>query len=223
MRKEAKMFFAVIVAVAMVSTLATGVLARKGMDRDIAKFDAQKYHDEWRVLWQDHITWTRIVIIGILDGLDKNAVDNYTARLLQNPVDMGKALAPFYGNAQAKLLSDLVTEHLVQAAGILDGIKNGQNVTGKLNAWYQNAHDIAIVMSKLNPVNWKLSSADKMWKEHLDATVNETLANFEKNWTAEVAAYNMIVSLATMMADFTSNGIIRQFPMMFNGISIAHA
>ncbi len=221
MRKQARMLFAVAVAVALVATVATGAMAKRVFDREPTKMSALAYHDEWRVLWEDHITWTRIVIIGILDGLDSASVQNYTGRLLQNPGDMARALKPFYGQEQAGSFGDLVTQHLVQAAGILEGIKNGQNISDALTAWYQNAHDIAVLMSKLNPKNWNLVSADRMWKEHLDATVNETLANFGHNWPAEVAAYNMIVSLAVHMADFTSMGIMKQFPMMFSGVSLA--
>ncbi len=222
LRREVKVLFTVLVAFAMVSTIATGALAKKHMESKDSKMSALGYSNEWRKLWEDHITWTRLVIVAVLDDLSSNATQNYTARLLQNPGDMGKALAPFYGKEQANLFADLVTQHLVQAAGILVDIKTGVDPTAALAAWYQNAHNISVLMNKLNPNNWGLGPADRMWKQHLDATVNETLANFGKNWNAEVEAYNLIVNLALMMADFTSNGIIKQFPMMFTGVSIAH-
>lgn len=211
---------AIVAAISMVSTIGAMGMAGKDAAANGMKLSAAKYQDQWRVTWEDHVTWTRVVIIGVLDGLDANAVQNYTNRLLQNAGDMKNLLRPFYGEAKAGAFGDLVTQHLVQAAGILVAIKEGKNATDLLKAWYENAHQIAQLMNKLNPNNWKLRNADAMWKEHLDATVNETLANFGHDWGAEVAAYNKIVSLAMMMADFTSIGIMLQFPQMFMGLGI---
>jgi hypothetical protein len=54
------------------------------------------YHDLWRKLWEDHVTWTRVVILGILDELPDTPA--YTQRLLENPGDMANALRSFYGD-----------------------------------------------------------------------------------------------------------------------------
>ncbi len=213
--------FAIIAAISMVSTIGAVGLAKHDPNAGkMMKSSATEYQDQWRLIWEDHITWTRVVIIGVLDDLNSSALENYTERLLQNPGDMGNLLKPFYGTANANAFANLVTQHLVQAAGILVAIKTGNDPTDLLKAWYENARQIAQLMNKLNPNNWKLQSADRMWKEHLDATVNETLANFGHDWPGEVAAYNKIVSLAAMMADFTSLGVIKQFPQMFTGLGI---
>src|SRR5262245_51758410 len=68
------------------------------------------FHDTWRQLWEDHITWTRVVIMGILDSL--SGVDAYAERLLKNYEDMEDALRPYYGD-NAEKLGDLIEEHLL--------------------------------------------------------------------------------------------------------------
>ncbi len=54
------------------------------------------YHDQWRKLWEDHITWTRVVIMGVLAPLPNGlpGTPKYVNRLLQNPINMASALAP---------------------------------------------------------------------------------------------------------------------------------
>lgn len=169
------------------------------------------YHDLWRKLWEDHITWTRVVILGILNDLP--GTHAHAARLLQNPNDMAHALRPFYGNADQ--LGALITDHLVIAAQILQAIRDGQPTQNLIARWYANAHQIAIKMAQMNPQFWPFDEANRMWREHLDATVTEILAHHNRQFQVEVTAYNIVHRLALEMADFFSNGVMGQFPRRF--------
>jgi hypothetical protein len=181
-----------------------------------AKTSALAYHDLWRKLWEDHITWTRVVIMAILDKLA--GANAYIDRLLQNPGDMADALAPYYGNA-AEVLGDLITDHLVIAAELLVAARDGN--TGAFNdakaRWYANADQIAVQMNLMNPRFWPLDETRQMWREHLDATLDEAVDHLTGNFTGEVAAYDLVHELALDMADFFSAGVIRQFPQKFMG------
>ena len=176
----------------------------------------QVYHDEWRKLWEDHITWTRVVIIGILDDLP--GTETYIARLLLNYEDMEEALAPYYGD-EAEVLGDLIKEHLVIAAEILTAAHDGDTaaMNDAIERWYANAHDIAVQMNKMNPKFWPLKETEQMWVEHLDATLAEAVAHLTGDFAGEVAAYDQVHDLALEMADFISNGVIHQFPRQFKG------
>jgi hypothetical protein len=50
-----------------------------------------------RALWEDHVTWTRMVIVDFAAGLPSLPASE--ARLLRNQADIGGAIAPFYGRA----------------------------------------------------------------------------------------------------------------------------
>ena len=78
------------------------------MDKDSAKKVALQL--AMRKLWEDHITWTRIFIISAAGDLpDKDAA---TQRLLQNQVDIGDAIKPYYGEAAGNKLTALLKEHI---------------------------------------------------------------------------------------------------------------
>jgi hypothetical protein len=158
--------------------------------------------------------WTRVVILGILDDLPGALA--YTDRLLQNAQDMEAALTPYYRQDAAQL-GGLIRDHLVIAAQILEAIHDGQPTEDLIARWYANGNDIAVKMNEMNPQFWPLDEAQRMWREHLDATIAEVIAHHNGDFGAEVAAYDLVHSLALEMADFFSNGVMQQFPNRFKG------
>jgi hypothetical protein len=190
--------------------------AAPGLAKPLAKQKSSRlaYHDEWRKLWEDHITWTRVVIMGILNDLP--GTDSYLDRLIENYEDMEEALAPYYGD-DAEVLGDLILDHLVIAAEILEAAKAGQPLDDLIASWYANGHDIAVQMNAMNPQFWPLEETEQMWTDHLDATLAEAVAHLTGDFAAEVAAYDRVHDLALDMADFFSNGVIQQFPGQFKG------
>ncbi|HEY0375628.1 MAG TPA: hypothetical protein VGC87_01570 [Pyrinomonadaceae bacterium] len=79
------------------------------------------FHDAMRKLWEDHITWTRVFIIDAAGDLpDKDAA---TQRLLQNQVDIGNAIKPYYGDAAGEKLTALLKEHITTAAEVVAAAK----------------------------------------------------------------------------------------------------
>lgn len=173
------------------------------------------FHDQMRKLWEDHITWTRNVIISFQADLpDLNAA---IARLLQNQADIGDAIKPYYGDAAGNQLTALLREHILGAARVLAALKAGDQsaLQSALADWYANAHDIAVFLSSANPKNWPLAEMDQMMRDHLDATTREAVARHQGDWNADVAAYDAVHLQALAMADMLSNGIIAQFPKLF--------
>ena len=77
------------------------------------------FHNDMRKLWEDHITWTRLFIVSAAADLpDKGPT---TDRLLQNQVDIGNAVKPYYGDAAGEKLTALLKEHICRAWGVQQG------------------------------------------------------------------------------------------------------
>lgn len=82
-------------------------------------------HDAMRRLWEDHIIWTRVFIISAAADLPDKAAA--TDRLLQNQVDIGNAIKPYYGESAGNKLTTLLKEHITTAAEIVAAAKAGDN------------------------------------------------------------------------------------------------
>lgn len=199
-------------------------VARPSAGADVAatsqQIDRQAFRDVMRQLWEDHITWTRLVIVSkvtLPDDLPDLSVT--VDRLLQNQVDIGDAIEPFYGTAAGDQLTTLLTSHIVIAADILAAAKAGDTaaVDAAIAAWYQNGNEIAVFLSTANPRFWPLHEMDHMMREHLDITLVEAVARLEGRYADDVAAYEEVHRQILAMADMLSDGIVGQFPQRFSG------
>ena len=166
-------------------------------------------------LWEDHITWTRMVIVDFAAGLPD--LPTAEARLLRNQVDIGNAIKPYYGRAAGSELTRLLRTHILEAVTVLQAAKAGDKakLATAVSAWYANANQIAAFLSKANPGNWPLPMMRAMMKQHLALTTKEAVARLQGNWTADVAAYDQVRAEILRMSAMLGDGIVRQFSTRF--------
>lgn len=167
-----------------------------------------------RMLWEQHIVWTRLTIISMIKGLPDVAL--VTKRLLQNPVDFKGVLKRFYGDEIASQFSDLVKSHLVIAAQLVKAAMAGDNkaATDAEKIWYANADEIAVFLSRINPY-WSQENWKTMLYEHLRMTKSEAVGILTNKSEESIIEYDEIEKEALMMADMMSDGIIQQFLYYF--------
>ncbi len=168
-----------------------------------------------RVLWEDHITWTRLYIVSVAADLpDKDAT---AQRLLRNQADIGNAIKSFYGDAAGDRLTVLLRGHILTAAELLAAAKVGDSTKmgDASKRWYANADEIAAFLSGANARHWPLAEMKAMMRGHLDLTLEEASARLKGDWAADIAAYDKVHKQILHMADMLSAGIIRQFPAKF--------
>jgi hypothetical protein len=177
--------------------------------------DPLAFQQAVRKLWEDHVTWTRVYIIAALAGLPE--ADTAAQRLLQNQVDIGNAIKPFYGDDSSEQLTSLLKDHILTAADLLAAAKSGDaaKFEDANKSWYDNADQIAAFLNSANPDHWPLADMQSMMKSHLDLTLEEATARLNEDWAGDVAAYDKVHDEILHMADMLSDGIIKQFPDRF--------
>jgi hypothetical protein len=177
--------------------------------------DPLAFRQAVRKLWEDHITWTRVYIINV--AADMPEADATAERLLQNQVDIGNAIKPFYGDEAGEGLTALLKDHILIAADLLAAAKAGDNPkVEEANArWQDNANQIAALLSGANPDHWPQAEMEAMMKSHLDLTLQEATARLNGDWAADIAAYDQVHEDILKMADMLADGIVAQFPDQF--------
>jgi hypothetical protein len=165
-------------------------------------------------LWQDHVTWTRLLIVSTVAHLpDTQAA---TDRLLKNQDDIGNAIKPFYGAAAGDQLTRLLKEHILEAAEVVNAAAahDKAKLDDANKRWRANANQIAAFLSTANP-NWPLPEMQGMMNQHLDLTTLEAISRINRDWRADVEAYDRVRAEILEMSDMLASGIIQQFPQEF--------
>jgi hypothetical protein len=169
---------------------------------------------DMRKLWTDHVVWTRDYIIAALN--DQPDTKAAATRLLKNQEDIGNAVATFYGAAAGQQLTTLLKEHITIAVDLIKAAKAGDKA-GQQQAdsrWQQNAVQIAEFLSKANP-HWPKDVLASLMTRHLSTTTAEVVARLNKDWDADVRAFDEVYEHILQMADALADGIIKQFPGKF--------
>ncbi|AGK53971.1 hypothetical protein B1NLA3E_11085 [Bacillus sp. 1NLA3E] len=120
-------------------------------------------------LWIEHAWWTRSYIVSNLAGLEDQ--NNVLERLLQNQVDIGNIIKPYYEEKAGNKLTSLLKEHILLAGKIIDAAKKGsQAAVDQYNKlWLRNADEIVAFLTSANPHCSKQMLTD-MFYTHLKLT-----------------------------------------------------
>lgn len=162
--------------------------------------DEQALHDHMRLLWTQHVYWTRMVLLGLVFDLpDTNAA---TARLFRNPSDFKSILKLFYGDGIAGDFAELFASHLAPCRRTRQGGKGGQPRRGRRREarWYQNADQIAAFLGSINPY-WSAIEWQKMLYDHLAMTKTEAVDLLTQKYEDSIALLEHIEREALVMAD----------------------
>ena len=202
---------AVLVAVAVGSSASLSTASGASSSRQVSA-KALAFHDAMRNLWQSHGTWTERAIVDFVGGLpDTNLV---VGRLLQNQVDIGNAVKPFYGTKGGNALTTLLQAHINAAVDVLKDAKSGDAAatTKAEAAFYANGNQVAAFLHSANPKHWPLKAMRTMMRSHLNQVLALAVDQLKGHYKAAIGEYDVYIGHILDMADMLSTGIMQQFP-----------
>ena len=188
--------------------------AQSTTKHEVNSHSTETLHKGMRKLWEDHIIYTRNLIISALANLED--ANKISERLMKNQDDIGNAIKPYYGDAAGNQLTALLKDHILIAVEVVKAAKSGNNVDLKKasDKWNANAVDISVFLSNANPNLSKQTLNDALQK-HLDLTTSEVVARLKKDWPGDIEAFDKGHDHILIISDTLSDGIIKQFPEKF--------
>jgi hypothetical protein len=167
-----------------------------------------------RELWTEHAFWTEKFVTSAINGLEDQ--EPLLARLLKNQDDLGNAIKPYYGEEAGNKLAQLLREHIQIAGKVVAAAKSGNQPDFKKHSdeWFKNADDITNFLSAANP-HYNKEELKEMMYLHLRFITEGVAAKLNKAWNQNITALDKNQSHLMHMADFLTNGIIKQFPNKF--------
>lgn len=165
-------------------------------------------------LWDDNATWTRTVLLCFIDDLPGK--EQATKRLLQNQLEIGNSMKPFYGLEAGRKLTLLLNKHIQISAEMVYAakLKDISLLESSNEQWHNNADEISDFLSTRNP-DWVLRDMKEMMDQQIKLITDQVQQRMSKNYDEDIIAYDKAHAEILKMSAIISTGIIKQFPEKF--------
>jgi len=183
---------------------------------------------EMRKLWSDRVFWTRAYMIAALNNAPDAEV--CAKRLTRTDEDLAHTLSVFYGEAggpnllrtfhdQSSTLISLARAAKVSAGTVGTSASDPSNMGPLLEQWHHSRETIGAALQAGNTTGSSPGISDAL-QSYLSATMKELEAQANKDWPADIHAFDEARDAALRVADETSDRIAAAFPQRFTRAAV---
>ena len=214
MKTITKIISSVAISMGFVCSTESIAQTKVSISDNSSMITAEAFKINMRKLSEDDISWTRNIILCIVDNVPGQEAT--MKRLNKNQAEIGNAIKPYFGDALAKEFTDLMKAHVSLTVEVVKQAKakNDAGIELANKKWYANAAEFSVFLRKLNPM-WALSETKQMMYDHLQLTAEEAELRLNKFYDAEILVNDKLQMDMLEMSDKLAENIIKQFPAKF--------
>lgn len=169
-----------------------------------------------RKLWGEHASWTNSYINSYLSG--NRDINDVTRRLLKNQEQIGRSLGMWYGDKNGIKIGDLLKNQLISFGDMLSAMveKNKEKSISAEKRWHDNTEKLVDFLVGIND-KWNRTEMNQHFKKYNENITAIAGHRLKKNHNEEIKAFDAANNVAMYdIADFMTNGIVKQYPDHFD-------
>jgi hypothetical protein len=130
-------------------------------------------------------------------------------RLMRVPGDFRNSFLLFYGPEIANRMNDLMTSYIANVVNVVEGYKsNNQDLLNRsVQKWYNDANNLSSFLGSIN-LFWDVNQWRNLFYQYIQLKLEMIVALFSKDFGREIAIYDRIFDVTTIMGTYMARGLI---------------
>lgn len=174
---------------------------------NVITYEQMNTINTFQKMWLQLAMWTRDFIHSTIFETP-NQIE-VTERLYRIPSDFYNAFRLFYGPEVSQEFMNLFSSFIISSWGLIRGMKSGdsQLIDSSTTEWYRNADQLATFLSQIN-IYWDENQWRYLLYQYIQLKIQEIIAITGGNYEQEIAIYDRIEDMTSIMGHYMARGII---------------
>jgi len=164
-----------------------------------------------RAVFTDHAVYTNWLIVeAVRDSPTSEAINAITQRLMRNPSDIGRLLAPIIGIDRANFIAQQFSHHLMLAgAAVMFAIKGDEaGLKQAAQRFIAQGNDVGLALGQIQPASLSIPDAQVFMHQHNTAVVELVSLHVRKDAPAYISVYDRYYNHILLMSDRIYDAVV---------------